>query len=287
MTSAPAPRVDPSPRRDPIGSRKAPDMTHRDNPTAATPRARSGTESSRKVLSLLLTFTEERHTQTVQELAEQVDVPASTAYRYVGQLRELGLLEESEAGGYRVTMRALGLARAARAASAGLTTLARPAVVDLARRTGETALLVKRLGQAAVAVEKEESARRVRMRYDLGTLMSLHRGSAARVLLASMSERERAKYFQTVWNLEENPQLPTEQELATIAEQGWAESFGQIEEGIWGTAAAVREGSDVVAALSVAGPLFRLDEHRRLEIKTAVQEAAAELSSRLSDATID
>lgn len=258
-------------------------MSDHDTSGGTAPRSRSGTESSRKVLSLLLSFSEENHTQTVQQLAEQVDVPASTAYRYVGQLRELGLLEESERGGYRVTMRAVGLAQAARAAAAGLTTLARPAVVDLSRRTGETALLVKRLGQAAVAVEKEESPRRVRMRYDLGALMSLHRGSAARVLLASLPERERAKYFQTVWNLEDNPQLPTEQELATIAEQGWAESFGQVEDGIWGTAAAVHDGTGVVAALSVAGPLFRLDDDRRADIRGAVQEAAAELSARLRD----
>lgn len=253
-------------------------------PADSTPRPRSGTESSRKVLSLLLSFTEERHTQTVQELAEQIDVPASTAYRYVGQLRELGLLEESEIGGYRVTMRSVGLARAARAASAGLTTLARPAVVDLSRRTGETALLVKRLGQATVAVEKEESARRVRMAYDIGALMSLHRGAAARVLLAALPEPERAKYYRAVWRLEEAPDLPSEQDLDLVREQGWSESFGQVEDGIWGTAAPVLEGGEVVAALSVAGPLFRLDEARRREIVTEVAAAAERLSAQLGEA---
>ena len=154
-----------------------------------------GSESSRKVLSVLLSFTEENHTQTVQELAAFLSVPVSSAYRYVGQLREFGLLEEAEFGGYRVSLRAVGLARAARAGSAGLSEIARPIIERLTRETGETTLIVRRLGHAVVAVDLEESRNPVRLRFERGILMPLHQGAAARVLLASLTPRERADYY--------------------------------------------------------------------------------------------
>ncbi|MBU1587169.1 MAG: IclR family transcriptional regulator [Actinobacteria bacterium] len=237
-----------------------------------------GSESSRKVLSVLLSFTEENHTQTVQELAAFLSVPVSSAYRYVGQLREFGLLEEAEFGGYRVSLRAVGLARAARAGSAGLSEIARPIIERLTRETGETTLVVRRLGHAVVAVDLEESRSPVRLRFERGILMPLHQGAAARVLLASLTPRERADYYKSVWNIEENPKLPSDVELQQIANDGWTESFGQIEDEIWGTAAAIRVNRTVVAALSVAGPLYRLDDEKRAEIVAAVRRGAEEIN---------
>lgn len=251
-------------------------------PPTKTKRTGTGAESSRKVLSLLLSFTEDRHTQTVQELADYLEVPASTAYRYVGQLREFGLLEEADQGGYRVSMRAIGLARAANAGSAGLSAIAHPIVVRLSRETGESALMVRRLGHAVVAVDMEESTRPVRLRFERGALMSLHQGSAARVLLASLTPRERANYYQSVWSIEANPQLPTDAELAQIAEQGWSESFGQVEDGIWGTASAIHSRQSVIAAISVAGPLYRLEDGHRADIIAAVRQAAADIDAALA-----
>lgn len=241
-----------------------------------------GSESSRKVLSVLLSFTEDNHTQTVQELARYLDVPVSSAYRYVGQLREFGLLEEAEFGGYRVSLRAIGLARAARAGSAGLSEIARPVLERLTRETGETALIVRRLGHAVVAVDLEESRSPVRLAFERGVLMSLHQGSAARVLLAALTPRERADYYKSVWNIEENPKLPSDADLQTVASDGWTESFGQVEDGIWGTAAAIRVNRTVVAAISVAGPLYRLDDDKRAEIVAAVRRGADEINDAVA-----
>jgi DNA-binding IclR family transcriptional regulator len=241
-----------------------------------------GSESSRKVLSVLLSFTEENHTQTVQEIATYLEVPVSSAYRYVGQLREFGLLEEAEFGGYRVSLRAVGLARAARAGSAGLSDIARPIMEGLTRETGETTLIVRRLGHAVVAVDLEESRNPVRLRFERGILMSLHQGAAARVLLASLTPRERADYYKSVWNIEENPKLPSDADLQVVATEGWTESFGQVEDGIWGTAAAIRVNRTVVAALSVAGPLYRLDDDKRAEIVAAVRRGADEINAAVA-----
>jgi len=48
---------------------------------------RSGAESSRKLLRLLVSFDEQHHTQTVSELAKRADIPVSSAYRFLSVLR--------------------------------------------------------------------------------------------------------------------------------------------------------------------------------------------------------
>lgn len=251
----------------------------------ATAERRSGAESSRKVLGLLLAFDERRHTLTTAELAAAIDAPLSSTYRYLSVLRSSGLLEESEVpGSYRLTFRVIGMARSARAAWGGLARLARPVLDRLAVESGETALLVKRNNTAAVCVDRAESPRPVRLQFDPGQPMALHRGSAARVLLSGMPERERADYLARL--AEEAERLPaadwrppTEGEIALVAKEGWTQSFEEVDEGIWGVSAAVREQGRLVASVGVAGPLFRLGQKEREHIIALVREGADEVSS--------
>ncbi|GGM25822.1 MULTISPECIES: IclR family transcriptional regulator [Micromonospora] len=257
-------------------------MRTTDDPRPADTRNGSGNESSRKMLTLLLSFTEENHTQSVNDLAAYLGAPTSTVYRYVGLLREYGLLEEADRGRYQVSMRVTGLARAARAAAGGLAVIARPYLDQLARETGETALVVKRIGNSVVAVDIGESPQAVRLRFERGALMSLHQGAAARLLLAAMPPAQRQSYYRTIAKTTGETDLPTEDELGSIAAGDWTESFGQVEEGIWGCAAAIRDGGDVVAALAVAGPLYRLYDTRRQDIIGAVRRVATEINDDLS-----
>lgn len=253
----------------------------------AAAERRSGAESSRKVLGLLLAFDERRHTLTTAELAAAIDAPLSSTYRYLSVLRSSGLLEESEvSGSYRLTFRVVGMARAARAAWGGMERLARPVLERLAAETGETALLIKRSHTAAVCVDRAESPHPVRLQFDPGQPMALHRGSAARVLLAGMPKRERADYLAAL--AEEaareptaGRRPPTEKEIELVAEEGWTQSFEEVDEGIWGVAAAVREQGRLVASVGVAGPLFRLGASERERVITLVREGADEVSEAI------
>ena len=74
---------------------------------------RNGTASSRKLLQVLLAFTEQDHTWTVADLAAKLGMPVSTIYRYVSALKDTGLIEDGGRGGYRLTWLTVGLARAA------------------------------------------------------------------------------------------------------------------------------------------------------------------------------
>ncbi len=247
------------------------------------PRVR-GASSSRKLLHMLLCFTEEHPTWTVADLAAELQLSVTSAYRYLGLLREVGLLDHAAGNAYRVTDLATSLARAAEAAQGPLAELAVPAMTRLRDRFDETMLVARRGGQAAYCVDRVESRRPVRLQFDRGQAMDLHSGALARILLSAMPAGERRRYVERVL-----PSLPSDRAallvpaaLDTNLEQGWVESFEEIDEGIWGCAAAIRIGDAVVAALGTAAPVYRTDENRRVEIIAEVRKAADEISAALA-----
>ncbi|GAA3737718.1 IclR family transcriptional regulator [Salinactinospora qingdaonensis] len=242
---------------------------------------RSGAESSRKLLNLMLAFNERNHTRSAADLAAALDMPISSVYRFLSVLKDTGLVEEAGHGEYRLSWLFVGLARAAGAAADDLERLARPVLEEVARESGETTLLIKRVGWSATCVDRVESVHPVRLQFDPGQPMSLHLGSAARVLLASMPAAEREAYLDTLPDLGKLERDQIEADVDTVARTGWVESFGEVDEGIWGTAAAIHDGETVVAALGLAGPLYRLRQDDRERIIELVNNGARTLSDTL------
>ena len=243
-----------------------------------------GTSSSRKVLQLLTAFTPEQPVASVDALARRIKVPLSTAYRYVALLREVGLVTDDGQGGYHLSPRVVELARAARAAIT-FVDVARPLMEQLRDASGETVILIRRVEDAAICVERIESAQRVRLSFEVGTAFPLHRGASPKLLLAWMSAKERDDYLararKTDAELRRRPGAIAA-ELEQIAARGWAESSEEITPDIWAAAAPVFEGQRLVAALSVAGPAYRLPPRTRAKVITQTRRSAAEISALLS-----
>jgi len=241
-------------------------------------------ESGMRLLAVLLTFDENHPVLGVGEIAERTGVPQSTAYRYVAVLREAGLLDSAGRGSYRVTERVFRLAKAAQAGLKGLPELALPVMRELRDAIDETVLLVRRTGASAVCVDRVESRRPVRLSFEPGQAMALHAGSASRLLLAAMPrEARRAVVADVSETLEpDHAAALTDEGLDQVLDQGWAESFHEVDRGIWGTAAAIRTSDGaVLAALGAAGPLDRLDAGRRRDVIARTRAAAERISNQL------
>lgn len=242
-----------------------------------------GVESARRALSLFACFSKERHTLTARELARLTGIPLPTVFRYVAFLRDAQWLIGDEQGGYRLSMRFLPLAEAARAAD-NLALVADPVMRRLSAETGETVILVRLLGRSAVCVHRIESSQRLRTSYEPGQPLPLEHGASARVLLASLPAEARADYLAPLRARDPAAVARTEAELAVIGERGWACSEEEIDKGIWAVAVAVRDRTGITAALSVPSPLVRAPAEMQETLRRQVMAAAEEISGTLCGA---
>ena len=142
-----------------------------------------GAESPRRVLQVLLAFTEQRPHATISELAEVVGVPLSTCYRYVGLLREMGLLEEGERATYHVTPQIMHVARAAQVGQRAGPDRPAGSRANQRAQVNETVMLMQVFRSVVVCVESIPSARSIRFVFEPGYTMPLGVGASRQIAL--------------------------------------------------------------------------------------------------------
>lgn len=245
---------------------------------SAVRRAAASTQSVQRALVLLDQFTAQQPTHTVDQLSRLSGVPRSTVYRLLTLLRAHELVEQAGDNRYQLGPRAITMGYVARSMT-DMAGLWRPALLTLAAATLETALVMRRVGNSAVCVDRVECDHPVRLSFEVGRTMPLHAGAGAKVILAYSPADLRARYIEQAVPAADRGRLGAE--LARIRAQGWADSSGEVDEGIWAVAAPVSGGRERLHAISVALPEYRLDPERRETLRAAILDAAAELREKL------
>lgn len=249
---------------------------------------RGRNSTSDRTLDILNLFTEERPRLTASELAAQLGIARSTAYRYLQTLTASGFVEEVPNGGFRLGLRIFELARVARR-SYGFSDTVRPVLAGLSESTGETALLTRRHGASVVCLEKHEAQRRhLRISYERGSVFAPNAGASAlilfawddpaslRVLLESVSL---PRY--TAATLTSPAEIVAA--LGLVREQGYLVSRGSLDPDVVGVAAPVRdEDGALVAAVSVAAVASRTSDAVIDGLAGHVVRSAESLSGLLS-----
>jgi DNA-binding IclR family transcriptional regulator len=227
-----------------------------------------------------MAFTKERHTLSARGLAEATGIPLPSVYRYVAFLRDTGLLVGADQGGYHLSARLLQLAQAAEAAET-LVDIADPVMRRLAAETQETVILVRLVGRSAVCVHRVESSHRLRTSYEPGQPLPLEHGASARILLASMSPEARQAYLEPLAARDPEAAARIEEEVVLVEQRGWECSEEEIDRGSWAAAAAVRDGTGILASLSVPSPLVRAPAEIQHRLLGQVRAAADEINELL------
>jgi DNA-binding IclR family transcriptional regulator len=119
----------------------------------------------------------------------------------------------------------------------------------------------------------------------VGTGVPLHRGAGAKLLLAHLSEQEQQRYISHA--TAEFADLKgrvnrLKAELDDIRTSGHSVSVGDLVEDLWSVAAPVRRAGEVVAALSLVGPVYRMPQSAKPELVRAVKRSADEISAEIS-----
>ncbi len=221
----------------------------------------------------------------VTEIAAEIGVHKSTAFRLVTTLEQGGLVEQSEdRGKYRLGM---GVLRLAGATSARLDVVqeARPVCRRLGADTGETVNVAVRSGGSALYVDQVAGSSALQPHNWVGQHIPLHATSNGKILISELTDEELAEVV---------PALPaytdftitTKKELRRELEQvralGYAVAVDELEVGLAAVAAPVRSAhGEVVASLSISGPTFRMDQARIESLIPRVTASATEVSHRL------
>ncbi|MDH6133332.1 IclR family acetate operon transcriptional repressor [Kitasatospora sp. MAA4] len=222
----------------------------------------------------------------VTEIAAELGVHKSTAFRLAAALEMRGLVEQSgERGKYRL---GLGLIRLAGAATVrmDLSQQSRPICERLAVEVAETINLAILDGDAAVNIDQVFGPSALTTHNWIGQRTALHATSSGKVLLAHLpgdllTSRLAAPLERfTPRTLTDCDALV--QQLEQVRTQGFAFCVEELEPGLNAVAAPVlAQNGQVVAAISASGPSFRLTEDRIPQVAAAVRSAAEQVSARL------
>jgi DNA-binding IclR family transcriptional regulator len=235
-------------------------------------------------LRLLQLFRPGRAEIAAPEIARELALPRSTAFRLLQTLEALEFVERRSGGGWRLGPAVLRLGFEF-VASQDVAEQGRDVVHKLCADTGASSQLALRDGRELVVVLKSNPSSTFASNVQVGTRMPAHATVLGRLLLQDANLRQLYPEARLKQHTPQTPKSVAELEklIAQDRLRGYAVSESAYEAGIPAVAAPVRNHEHrVVAALSVIVPQPRLEPRRREALIQKAVAAAAELSRRLS-----
>ncbi|KUN59379.1 IclR family transcriptional regulator [Streptomyces canus] len=246
----------------------------------------NGVQSVDRAVSVLEILAQ-RGEAGVSEVAAEIDVHKSTAFRLLGALEARGLVEQTtERGKYRL---GFGIIRLAGAVTDRLdiTQQGRPVCERLSEEIGETVNIAVLQEHFAVNLYQVRGPGAVGTHNWVGQLTPVYATSSGKILLAHLSAEERDAVLAASTVQKHTPHTLTvrtklEKNLAEARERGYAVTLEELEIGLQALAAPIRSrDGDVIAALSASGPAYRFTEERIHEIAPVLIRGADEISHRM------
>ena len=228
-----------------------------------------------RIFAIFESFTPERSSLTLQEIADRIELPKSTAFRIVHSLEQAGYLVRLEDQKYCLSFRFTRLAGLVKS-TLSIREIARPITVELAEKTKETVSLQTFSGGKRVCVDAIATASSpLRSVTQPGEQVPLTVGSSSKTLAAYMSEKDVAPIVAHIARATHRTQADVRAELARIRDQGYAVSHGERVLGVSAISAPIKGVDDRVQdRLSVAGPSVRVQTHEKEFVKLVVKAAA-------------
>lgn len=239
-------------------------------------------------LQLMMQFSREERELTGAELSRRLDLPRASVFRMLYTLEQGGFVERAEDGvSYKLGLAVLRLGFEL-LASMELTEHGRPVIEALRDRTGYSSHVVVRDLREVVFIAKAAGRNAMFHSIQVGARLPAHATVLGRILLSDLDMAALSQLYPETPLPAFTPKTPTTlAELKALIDQdrakGYGISMGGYETGISTIAAPVfNDRGAVAAALSISVPSARIDEAVLPPLVEAVQDAAAQLSERIS-----
>jgi DNA-binding IclR family transcriptional regulator len=223
----------------------------------------------------------------VNEIARRVGVHKSTVSRLCATLEQAGYLDRANGSAkFRLGTRLYRLVGAPSAAP-DLRAVARPILMAVVDKTGETAHLASLQRGELITIEVVEGHHLMRMQGRVGQRQLFHASALGLAILAELPPDEVDELLGKGQLTRLTPHTVTDrrqlrQRLAEIRTTGYSVDFEGVEEGLRCVGAVVRDANGGIAgAISVSGPRHRLSPEVLGTLGTLVRNAAATISARM------
>ena len=214
-------------------------------------------EITSRVLRLLQLFSPARPLWTVEQVAAELEVSTSSAYRYVQDLLATGFLDPVQ-GGYMLGPALIELDYLIRQHDP-LIRAAAPfmrALLDQTTQRGAV-ILCRRFRDRVMCIHQEHGTEPHPMAgYERGVGMPLFVGATSRVILANEAPRiQRRIYLENEEDIRSKGVVSGWKEFSALAanirRQGYAESASEVTANVRGIAAPIFQGTQLAAAVSL------------------------------------
>ncbi len=247
-------------------------------------------QSVEKTMRLVEIMARSGAPRKLQSIAQEAQMPASTALRMLNTMLTLGYVnQDPETLKYSLSLKFTHLGEQA-AAQVSPTSLAHPLLAALSRKTGECTCFAEEQDDQAVYLDvvSDSADNILTITRRIGKRAPLYCTGVGKLFLLNDTHEELEQYFQrtpivrytdhTITTLAE-----LETELQTIRANGFAYDNEECDRGARCIAAPVRNYTGrVVAAISVTAPSQRMTAERMEGLIPLVQETAVQISRKLA-----
>lgn len=247
--------------------------------------------SVRKALEILCAFNRESPSLTVSELSRRLAIPKSTVHNLLRTLQSLDFLAQDPVDkqfrlGPRVFELGLVFSHITQ-----LVAVAHPRLRRLAELTRETVKLATLSSGEVLILAAAESPFQLHTRGDVGRRAPVHCTSLGKAMLASLPDSEILEIVahqglapftaKTITSL-----ASLEAEVRRIRTRGYAIDWEENEAGVACVAASIPDPQGrLVAAISISGPVSRINEDSLAGLGTKVLDVARSIAESLGGST--
>ena len=250
----------------------------------AEDRARSGVQSLGRAFAILEEVARHREGIGLAELSKLVGLHNSTTFHLAKTMVSLGYMrQERDSKRYRVGRPLFALAASA-LDEIEMVNLATPILEDLSRDSGESGHFAVRMGDSVVVIARTSGAGAFQLTDRVGVVRPAHCTALGKIILASLRPDQMKRFLERVELKPSTKKSITDpsallREITEIRREAIAFDDGEFNAEVRCVAVPVYNFTgEVVGALGISGPIWRMTDQVLQSRAKLVQAAAKRLS---------
>jgi IclR family KDG regulon transcriptional repressor len=256
----------------------------------AEDRQRSGVQSLGRAFSILEEVARHREGIGLAELSKLVGLHNSTTFHLAKTMVSLGYMrQERDSKRYRVGRPLFALAASA-LDEIEMVNLATPVLEDLSRESGESGHFAVRMGDSVVVIARTSGAGAFQLTDRVGVVRPAHCTALGKIILASLRPDQLKRFLERVELKPSTKKSITDpsallREITEIRRDAIAFDDGEFNAEVRCVAVPVYNFTgEVIGALGISGPIWRMTDQvlqsRAKLVQTAAKRLSAEFGAR-------